>query len=532
MFLFLISIVTTPCAFGQTMVGVQKERVVSKAMRTPGNSLRSEKTTAWPDSTLTYDADGKKIGKDLYFYDSENNLTRRETWFLWSSGNWTEFYRYEYTYDGDITTEYWYNSYSGELSESPDYVGRTHKKKKVYPYYDANEKRTYIYSPSPLTRYVVGDGFEETYDDRGNLVSIITLYEGNKQLYKIDISYDENNNPILIEWKDADKNDNVGAQPFKYVYKWDSKGHVIYAEEWEWAPNGTEEGELKLMRTASSGYTYDSYGNETMAGSENNVPTFKTVELLYTPGITPQVQNYSWQNNDWALDSYDVYYPSSSTSVESDNSEPVGDENKGGFDIIIHIPADSVAGGSFVIDMPEGFMLDTDNTKLTVNFNQFELLITKQEGNTWMLEIKAKTKAFKAASVQSDVPTALAHIAYSVDKATEKGNYDIILNSICFTTPDGNAILEPEMTVPVLLNRWATSSEKIQVPEVAIFSDGKTLIIDSPVAETIDIYSITGAQIYHGLKPAGKITVRTVALPDGMIIIKGSSNCVKKMLTK
>ena len=525
MFIFtlLMSVLITPYAFGQTVVTVQKERaMMPKEIPMPDYSLRSTEKTAWPDSTLTYNAEGKKIGKSLFFYDSANNLTRQEDWVFWNSGAVTEWHRWIYTYDGDIVTEAWYNSYSGEMSESPVAVTRTHKEKKVFPYYDAEAGRVYLYGPFGA-RYIGGDGFEETYDNHGNLVSVITRSE-EYRLYKIDISYDAKKNPVLIEWKDADENDIVGMVPYKEVYQWDTKGNIVYYEEWE---VDDSDGELKLSYSNSYEYTYDSYGNETKIIKEDS----KTIKTFYTPGMTPQIQNYSWKDNGWGLNSYEIYYPMSSSSVENDNNEPVGDKNKGGFDIIVNIPAESVAGGSFIINLPDGFTLDTDNTKLTVDFNQFELVITKQETNAWMLEIKPK--ALKSASLQSqNASTILAHVAYLVDDTKEKGSYNITLNNIRFTTPEGNMVLEPEMVVPVLLDRWPTDTEKIQTATIHVFCDGNILTVDSPAAETINIYSVTGTKIYQGVKPAGKMIVRIPDLSGKMIIVKGSSNWVKKVLVK
>lgn len=514
----LMSIIASPYVFGQTMFEVQAVPAVSQTMRISSSSLRSTEQTAWPDSVLVFTPDGRKIGKNLFFYDEENNLTCRQDWALLADGRVKEWYTVKYKYDGDIITASTY-VLNGQVSETPLFVRRSHKTKKILPYVDAG--RVYIYSPSHLVWSVEGDSFEEAYDNRGNLISLIT-HDKEYKLYKVDIVYDDKNNPIQMEWKDADKDDEVGVIPRKEVFRWDNKGNVIYRETWDW-----DNGELKLNYSTSCEFTYDSYGNETFIEKG----FFKTVKILYTPGITPQMQEYIWENNNWVLESYEVYYPHTSSSLESNNNDPVGDDNKGNFDIIVNIPTDSLAGGSFVINLPDGFMLDADNTKLTVDFNQFELLITKQEGNAWKLEIKSK--AFKSASVQSqNTSTILANIAYVVDNELEKGDYDIAVKNIQFTTPTGNQIFEPEMTVPVLLDRTATGTETIQAAQVKVFSEGNSLIIDSPLSETIEVYSITGAKLYHDMKPAGKITVQIPELPGKLLIIKGSSNWVKKVMMK
>lgn len=329
----------------------------------------------------------------------------------------------------------------------------------------------------------------------------------------------------MVDFKDADPDDGVGVVPQREIYEWDDKGNVIYYEEWGY-DNTT--GGLKLENKTSYEYEYDKYGNETKIV----VGDLKTVEILNTPGITPHVQEYLWDNNNWKLDSYTVYYPAGS-NLESENNESVGEDNKGGFDIILNVPKDSIAGGSFVIDLPEGFVLDQKNTKLTVDFNQFELVITKQPANSWRLEIKAKTKAFLAMQEQSqEGPAVLAHIAYLVDETLKRDKYDITLNNIQFTTPGNSIIPEPEMIVSVQLNRWATSTESIGSQAAKVVCENQVLIIDSPVSESIEIYSVAGFKVYQGIKPVGQVTVNLSHLPGNVIIVKGGNSWVKKIFVR
>lgn len=252
----VMSVTACPSVLGQMKGEVAKREFKPLPAQTSGNLLRAEKA-AWPDSTFTFNAAGKKTGKDLFFYNSENNLERRVSLFYKEeTGEWIEYYRYEYTYEGDLTTMTIF-IYDGPNSEMGVLgVTRSHKKKKVLPYYDADNAKVYIYTPF-WTWNIPGDNFEEIYDDRGNLVSIIT-HHNEYSLYKVDISYDENNNPVLIDWKDADKDDGVGVAPRKEVYQWDTRGNIVYHEKWEY------DGGLKLELAASNEYTYDSNGNETM----------------------------------------------------------------------------------------------------------------------------------------------------------------------------------------------------------------------------------------------------------------------------
>jgi hypothetical protein len=53
--------------------------------------------------------------------------------------------------------------------------------------------------------------------------------------------------------------------------------------------------------------------------------------------------------------------------------------------------------------------------------------------------------------------------------------------------------------------------------------------INSPVSEQIDVYSIGGALLYRATKPAGAITIHTGRIPQGVLIVSGSSGWVRKI---
>lgn len=154
--IFLMSFLTIPYVFGQTTFEVQADPAAAKMMRTSGSSLRSAERTAWPDSVLVFMPDGRKVGKNLFFYDEGNNLIQRQEWAFLRDGGMKEWYTVEYKYDGDITTASTY-VLNGQVSETPLFVRRSHKTKKILPYVDAG--RVYIYSPSHLVWSVSGDSF-------------------------------------------------------------------------------------------------------------------------------------------------------------------------------------------------------------------------------------------------------------------------------------------------------------------------------------------------------------------------------------
>ncbi|MDR3268469.1 MAG: T9SS type A sorting domain-containing protein [Tannerella sp.] len=56
------------------------------------------------------------------------------------------------------------------------------------------------------------------------------------------------------------------------------------------------------------------------------------------------------------------------------------------------------------------------------------------------------------------------------------------------------------------------------------------LFVNSPVAEQIDIYSISGARLYSAQKPSGEATFNLGHLPKGVLIVRGGSGWTRKVV--
>jgi hypothetical protein len=311
--------------------------------------------------------------------------------------------------------------------------------------------------------------FHFTYNERGQAVSVL-LYNYNWKIQQHDYYYNANGDMILFEnywWRYEDNTNHTGI----YKYIGNNDYHVVAR--------------------------FDSQGR-------------KTRQEYY-------MGNAMYQR--YLLDNYYVfYYPDGNTpNVETDNNAPVDDTNKGGFDVVVNIPAESIAGGSFVIKLPEGFTLDKTNTKLTVDFGDFDLVITQQEDNTWLLKLKPKT--LRSALLAGEAGSTLAHIAYTVDGKVKRGTYDISVNSIQFETPGGDIIPEPAIAVPVNVNRWGMSNEAVEAPAPTAYAHGGALYIQCPRAEQVTVYSLTGAKVYEGAVQAGTTTVNAARLPKGVYIV-------------
>jgi hypothetical protein len=66
--------------------------------------------------------------------------------------------------------------------------------------------------------------------------------------------------------------------------------------------------------------------------------------------------------------------------------------------------------------------------------------------------------------------------------------------------------------------------------EASLFVSGSPLEVNSPVAETVSVYSITGSLLYSFTKPAGVSSMNIQNIQNKICIVKGSSGWVKKLI--
>jgi hypothetical protein len=419
-----------------------------------------------PDSIITYSASGEKVSKkEIYFY-------------------------YNITYDYYEYVLYKWNNkwiYQDSLHFIPD----------EFYYFIQNDMLYVHYLKMGADDYigwgVFGEALNLIHNEDGQLSRYETWYSSdkNKMWFWGDFVYNEDGQVIsIIQCNEIMVSEHKKARQFDYKYN--ANGNMIYYELYTFTMGGDKSCREKSIAM------YDSEGR-------------KVTEVRYVGD-----EDYE----QYLLNEYDIYYYSEShtPNVETGNNTSVGNDNKGGFDITINIPVDSIAGGSFVIQLPDGFTLDKSNTKLTVDFGSFDLVITQQENNSWLLELKPK--ATRSATLQSvETGTPLLHVAYTVNPAEKRGTYDIKVHSIQFNTPGNDLIPEPAITVPATLNRWGVGNEAVvsQKTEIRI-SDGM-LYIRSDRPEQVAVYSVTGAKLYESAIPSGLTTIDADRFPKGVLIV-------------
>ena len=539
----------------------------------PEVQLRSDSKTL-SEYCINYTFSGEKSSKSVYEYDATGNVTSRIT-YNWENNDWVNSSKYVFEFDAagnEISVEGYEwenNSWVGTYKIVSEYMNGKIIDMLSYDwidddwvfsgggYWPFNNYVAYVIDGDEiLFGYPVGVGYNwgtwhtflydgkspinAQYDAKGNLV----LFEYNN--FKYQIKYNNDNNPVSIERVLMN-----GDVVYRASYEYDINGKNTLFECYTYYDdkphvNGSkaiiaydEQGNRTLFEKYSADYDnnswtldvkeeweyrYDSNGNMIYRSSGYGIITYKYDDNENIVAI------YSYDKNQ-TLTGYTIYYPNTlAPTIESENNTPIGNNNQGSFDLDVNIPVDSISNGSLVVTLPEGFTLDTVKTSLTLDFvGSFELKITKQENNSWLLEIKPKTT--RSVSLRADEAKNMLHVAYKVDEKKQQGTYDIIVNSILFETKGGDYIPEPAITIPVVIDR-SVDNELIQSPSPVIYINNQTIYIQSEKSEQIAIYAITGSKLYETAIQAGMNTINTVSFSQGIYIVKGSNGWVKKLIAK
>ena len=466
----------------------------------PEVQLRSD-SKALSEYSISYTSSGEKSSKSVSEYDAAGNVTSNIT-YRWENNDWVNSSKYVYEFDAagnEISVEGYEwenNSWVGTYKIVSEYMNGKIIDMLSYDwidngwvfsgggYWPFNNYVAYIIDGDKvLFGYPIGVGYNwgtwhtysydgtspinAQYDNKGNL--ILFEYDG----FNYQIKYNNDNNPVSIErvlengdvfHRASYEYDSNGKNTlfesytyydgkqyvsgFKAIMAYDEQGNRTLFEKYD---ADYDNNSWILDVKEEWGYRYDSNGNIVYRSSPYGFATYK-----YDDGN--RVAIYSYDNNQ-VLTGYTIYYPSSlAPAIEAENTTPVGDSNEGSFDLDINIPADSINNGSLVITLPEGFTLDEANTSLTLDFaGDFSLKITKQDDNSWLLEITPKST--RSASLRANEAKTLLNVAYKVNARTERGAYDIVVNSILFESKGGNYYPEPAITIPTEVSRWGVSNE-------------------------------------------------------------------------
>jgi hypothetical protein len=194
----------------------------------------------------------------------------------------------------------------------------------------------------------------------------------------------------------------------------------------------------------------------------------------------------------------------------------VSEENS--IDVSLKIPTTGTFTISFILTLPQGFILDLNTTALASGLlNMFRLEINPLAINKWRFDIVPS--ALRNSMEAKDV----LRISYALDASVSSGEHDLKLTDMNLVLDNGQVFHQDEVKVQV---RVASGNETVGKANINFFNG--ILSINTPVAEQISIYSPTGAVLFSTNKPAGEAVYNLSDLPKGIMIVSGSSGWVQK----
>ena len=185
--------------------------------------------------------------------------------------------------------------------------------------------------------------------------------------------------------------------------------------------------------------------------------------------------------------------------------------------------------GSFEVQLPAGFVLDESRTRMQLLESRHDLTITNIGANRWLIDIK-QTEPGLDAYEDGNVWNPIMNIAILADAGVAKGAYEVAVENISITMSDGTEVKRPLLTTTINVNEVVTSNASIDELPLRAYFTGNMLTIESRQTEAIEIFSITGVQLYSGLKNEHVMTIPFPSSKGTIYIIKGSKSGTIKVV--
>jgi hypothetical protein len=199
---------------------------------------------------------------------------------------------------------------------------------------------------------------------------------------------------------------------------------------------------------------------------------------------------------------------------------------RGVIDVRLQLPVNERFSVEFIFHLPVGFHLDEKATSLIAALPaDYELLITPDGANSWRFVIRPKTAVAPRAAGDMTYRQ-LLHIVYTMDETVGNGNYEMTLNDIDLRLNSGQTVHQDEINIPVRID--GVGNATVGATDVRYFNS--RLFVNTPVAERIAVYSLDGRMIYQAQKQPGIATFDLYSLPKGVLIVRGDSGWVKKII--
>lgn len=125
--------------------------------------------------------------------------------------------------------------------------------------------------------------------------------------------------------------------------------------------------------------------------------------------------------------------------------------------------------------------------------------------------------------------TQIVEIAYKLSQPMADGIYQAIISDLLFDFKDGTSIEETQLPVQITVDNSLTGLSKT-FAETNVYLYKGRLYVNSPAAETIHVYSVNGVLLCNFRKSAGLAEYSIDKVSTSVLIVKGSSGWVKKVI--
>jgi YD repeat-containing protein len=198
---------------------------------------------------------------------------------------------------------------------------------------------------------------------------------------------------------------------------------------------------------------------------------------------------------------------------------------QGNIEISLNIPVNEPFSVSFTLTLPTGFNLDQIATSLVSELQgSHQLTISPAGTGNWLFEIKPKTSPRSANEMMYQQ---VVHIVYTLDATATAGDYEVTVSNVNLTLDDGTTVHQDEISVSVTFD-GTTGIESIGASQVWFYSG--ILHVNTPAAERVDVYSVSGLRLYSAWKAEGEAGFNLNDLPRGVLIVRGSSGWTGKIV--
>ena len=214
--------------------------------------------------------------------------------------------------------------------------------------------------------------------------------------------------------------------------------------------------------------------------------------------------------------------------VEAREIKVVGEDAKDKFTLSFEIPANVLFSGSFRLKLPTGVNLEKSATRLVGDLDtKLNLSIEENADGSWLFAIQPKNGTRSASEYEY---TRIVEIGYTVSETVPDGAYKAVIDNLAFEFEDGTILAGNN--IPVSINIVDPTSNFILFTEASAYAVSGSLNIQSPFAETVQVYSISGTLIQRFQKPEGKASFPTDQSKGALLILKGSSGWTKKVIVQ